>query len=755
MDHFLLILKIGLLIWIIFNFFFTKSEAKALEEKKAKLLSVRRDTDLTEDERLAILKLLEFDVDAKEVYYITDHFELHSMPDEEAEGQKRLFMAICDYVVAMPENAFYYLDEEEMMAEVVVSNDVMFVVRLNDYTIVDDLNDTLTQPANTQANTEQVTHEFTSQQPNSDRTKTTLSNKEQNTGELYQAVNVETHSNESIESTSPTKPKTVLKSERQATLTEAQYLSPSSFRILIATLIVVATVIFSHIQTFDLAIEPTWLPAATLATVCIIALLLLKKDTTKLNPTRLTVKRYFGKIDAIETSANISWILFTDPNGETSKAWIPNRWQNTINLTREVYFEVEPTHSAALRVDLNEISEQDLAKKKPKYLFAALGLLISIAIIANNTQFSWRDASIAILQHSESHHISNVDDWSTLDLKVGDTISINQPRLCIDGYDEQYNPVYCQSFFYPLTNEAFNVLPDTTFVESYRRFITQQPDYFPQITEGLYSYLSTLFLLKQQSSDDLYNKTIRPRKELMMFNVANLRAIANHLAPYCPENRKTTTVKLTETENAIAENCQNFKAEFSILWRETTSSECENSCWNEALQEREFDDDETIKNIDELTQYKMSLNQLQDAIWQQTRESLHVARPNQAYIVVNWNETDHADLYQITRLRAELKHDYLSGKVELLDELIPLQTEMAQQSIQGTILEIYADGGPVRISLAPPISHQQALENIIEHALMALFGVLALLMLLSYRSNSRKSKPRKEKRDNTRGAWIS
>ncbi|ELR8704681.1 hypothetical protein V4T45_004315, partial [Vibrio vulnificus] len=384
-----------------------------------------------------------FDVGYSEVYYITEPFEVHVIPDDEG---KTKFLALADYPVAISDKAIYFLDTEDQLAEVVVVAETILVLRLNDYYIVDEINNTL---ANAPSTTQPV----------------------------EQGMGPATH----------TAPQTVLKSKRPATQTEVLYLSPPFYNFPVPLIIVVAASIFTYINKIDIAIEPIWLAPVVLLTVTVIAvLILLLKTKPKYEPSNIVITRYFGKIESLESSDRKTWLTFTEPNGKTKKAWMPSHWQNTVSINKNVYFEIEQNQSAVVRIGLNEISERDFAKRKPQYLTAAVGLLCASLIIAFNTKLDWRDAAFAMLKNSASYQINTFQDWASSDLKVGDHLSINQPRLCLDSFSKDNALLYCNVFKYALTDEDFQVVPNTELVEEYIDFISNEPDYTPDVSEGDY-----------------------------------------------------------------------------------------------------------------------------------------------------------------------------------------------------------------------------------------------------------------------------
>ena len=755
MQEFLTIIQVGIFIFAIVSFFSNQRNKALVKERKAELLSTKRDTELSDKEHAAISQLLDCDVESSTVYYITEHFEPHVLPATEDGGDEMYFFTLGDYPVMMSNKALVYLDIEATFAEVVVVDNLLIVVRLNDYSIVDEVNDTLAEIAGQeQLDDNQPSSDasplFDNQQA-SDRQalmKEELQDQELKESEIEKAL-IAKHQ---IESAYATPPQTVLKSERPATLTEARYLSPPFYNVLVPFTLVVAAAIFSHITKLDLVIEPVWLAAAILITVCVITLLFLKREGPTPDPATSIVQRYFGKIEAVDTSANKTWIVFIAPNGEASKAWMPSHWQSSVVLNRDVQFEIEQSQSAVMCVGLNEISENDTIKKKPQYIAAAMGLLLGSFFIAANTEFEWRDASIAMLKSTASYEINNGNDWPTDTLQAGEHLSIKQPRLCLESRNANDNTTsYCQQFQYALHDAAFKVSPDPAPIQSYKHFIRNQPDYTPEISENLYNYMVTVAKMKKQFSPDGFKMRVRHRSEMMMFDVASLLAIAHHIEPYCSlPGVKTATDSAKTTSLTTA--CSAFKAEYALLWREATYSDCTNECWGEAVRGDKLVGDTALRTSDDIGSYLAKLRKLKKEIWKKTKSTLTMPSPDSEYIDVHWSGERSEDLRNIATLRAMLDQSNVDKRIERLDKLLPLQTAAANQTIEATVLSVTTSGEQLTLTLAPKISAKQAITTVIHLAMLAAFGVMIALLLLAYLFSG---KPRKEKRSKSEDAWIS
>lgn len=92
-------------------------------------------------------------------------------------------------------------------------------------------------------------------------------------------------------------------------------------------------------------------------------------------------------------------------------------------------------------------------------------------------------------------------------------------------------------------------------------------------------------------------------------------------------------------------------------------------------------------------------------------------------------------------------------KIETLNRLIQMQAEVAYQRVDATILKaVNNDEGQLTLILAPRISSNQAMETVINHAFMALFGLTMLLLLIMYWLSSR---PHNKGRVKSENAWIS
>ncbi|EPE4788687.1 hypothetical protein ACSI5I_003137 [Vibrio vulnificus] len=725
-----IIIKIFLVFSLINTLFNSSSDKEAaLKERRTKLLSVKRDANLSEEERSALSELYGFDVGYSEVYYITEPFEVHVIPDDEG---KTKFLALADYPVAISDKAIYFLDTEDQLAEVVVVAETILVLRLNDYYIVDEINNTLANAPSLFSKGAEAYAPSTTQP-------------------VEQGMGPATHP----------APQTVLKSERPATQTEVLYLSPPFYNFSVPLIIVVATSIFAYISKIDIAIEPVWLAPVALLTVTVIALLILfLKTKPKYEPSNIVITRYFGKIESLDSSDRKTWLTFTEPNGKTKKAWMPSHWQNTVSINKNVYFEIEQNQSTVVRIGLNEISERDFAKRKPQYLTAAVGLLCASLIIAFNTKLEWRDAALTMLKNSASYQINTFQDWASSDLKVGDHLLINQPRLCLDSFSKDNALLYCNVFKYALTDEDFQVVPNTELVEEYKDFISNEPDYTPDVSEGDYMLMMLAFEVKKSYSVD--NLVMYRRSELAIFTVKSLMEIANHLAKYCPTDAKSEGVKTdntlatgssTRSTDSLAADCSAFKQEFSVLWREATKSHCSDNCWDEALQGGEFANEKLLKNSDSLKNYQGKLHNMRSTIWRNNHASLKLPTPKQNILSIQWMGPTSADLQEIAIMRANPDPVHDDVKIETLNRLIQMQAEVAYQRVDATILKaVNNDEGQLTLILAPRISSNQAMETVINHAFMALFGLTMLLLLIMYWLSSR---PHNKGRVKSENAWIS
>ncbi|WP_076588824.1 hypothetical protein [Vibrio ostreicida] len=765
MQEFLIILKVGLFFYAAVTYCSYLSKKSLLKEQRAKLLSNRRDTDLSQEERSAISELFEFEATSSEVYCIDEQFEVHAAPSEDNQGQEKYFLAVADYVIMMGDKAVDYLDEGRICAEVVLYHDILIVIGLNGYHIVDEVNNTHAEAPNQELSEEHSQHLADSDQAVLGQQSTSESQHKFDEGSLTNGEirpetstqTTENHAPIEHAQTSDLVP-TVLKSERPVTLTEAHYLHLSSpfYNMLVPTLLVVAIGIFLHVSNLGLSLEPKWLSAVILATVCSATLLLLKRERPKPDPATLVVKQYFGKIKAIETRANKTWIVFITPDGEASVAWIPNEWEHTVNLDCDVQFEIEQSQSAVMRIGLNAVSYQETVKKKPQYIAAAMGLLFGVFFMAGNTHFDWREASVAIVNNHSSYQINRAADWPTSRLKIGDHLSITQPRLCLDSRDKHNRLVYCKEFEYPLASEGFKVTPNAASIEAYIHFITKAPDFWPDMPEEIYNSMVSIAKIKLELGFGRIHgyDRVRRQSEMMMFTTESLQKIAKHIALYCPIDAQSTESNTAKNPSVnrpqLTTTCTDFKQQFGILWNEATSSSCDASlCWDEALQGIVLDDDTAIINSD--SAYLSSLRRLKNEIWQTTKASLTPPSPEQASITLNWSGEKNEDMRKIVKLRSKLDHINEKMRIKRLKELLLLQTAAAQQNIEGTILNVSNNGGHLTLTVVEKISKKQALNTIINLALIAFFGLLVALLFVAYLLSGQ---PRKDKQAKSEGAWI-
>ncbi|NRB65973.1 MAG: hypothetical protein HRU48_01200 [Vibrio sp.] len=760
MQELLIIVKIGLLLYAITTFFSYQNQKKLIKEQRAKLFSNRRDTDLSEEERSAISELWELEVTSSEVYCIDEPFEIHAIPSEDSKGEDMYALALANYPIMMSEKAIDYIEEGKICADVVLFDDILIILGLNDYRIADEVNDTLTEAPNTEVSDARSENQLASEQTvldqssNSDKQDTShndiLLDKEIEAETLIQTP----------EDKAPIEP-AVFKSERPVTPTEARYLHLAKpfYNLLVPVLLVVAIGIFLRITDLGFTLWPNWVSAVILATFCSATLLLLIMERSKPDPATLSVKRYFGKIIATNTKENKTWIVFIAPNGESKEAWIPNQWQNTVALDCDVQFEIEQSQSAVMRIGLNTISEQDSVKKKPRYIVAAIGLLFGTFFIGANTHFEWREASLAILDNHSFYQIDSASSWPTNELRPGDHLSITQPRLCLDSRDKNNRLVYCKQFEYPLAGGDFQVTPNASVIGAYIEFVTNAPDFTPEMPQNVYNYMVSLAKMSKGLGLNYgYNiggyDRIRERSEMNMFTPESLQKIAKHITQYCPLDAPST-----ESHQAgnplfnslqLTDICTDFKQQFGMLWQEATTSTCDTSlCWQEALQGVVLVKDTAVTNRENA--YFSSLRRLKNEIWQLTKASLALSPLEQASITLDWVGPNNQDINKIITLRSELDRDYKNNRIEQLKELLLLQTAAAQQSIEGTILSVANNDGRITLTVTNKISAKQALDTIIHLSLIAFFGLLVALLFLAYYLSGQ---PRKGKPAKAQDAWI-
>ncbi|WP_104041092.1 hypothetical protein [Vibrio hyugaensis] len=764
MQELLLILKVGLLLYAITTFFSYQSKKALLKEQRAKLLSNRRDTGLSQEELSAISELWELEVTSSEVYCIDEQFEVHAVPSNDNKGQELYILVLADYPIFMSDKAVDYLGVGRISGEVVLYDDTLIVIAVNDYSIVDDVNGTLTEAPDSKLsddrsqNTGNAEHARLGQPSTSDRQYTF------NEGGLTkEEVRLETsppiaESNTLIEQDDIP---TVFKSERPVTLLEARYLHLSSpfYNVLVPTLLLLAVGIFLHLTDIGLSLEPHWLSAAILATFCGSTLLLLIMEGPKPDPETQVVKRYFGTIRSMKMKENKTWIVFIAPNGELNEAWIPSKWQHSVNLDCNVQFEIEQSQSAVMRIGLHAISEQDTVQKKPRYIVASVGLLFGIFFIAINTRLEWREASFAILNNNSSYQINSTADWPKSSLKPGDYLSITQPRLCLDSHDENNEFVYCKQFEYPLAGDDFKVTSDAAVIKAYMHFITKAPDFAPEMPQNVYDYLVQVAKIRKglglnYEYGAIGTYRLRNRSEMVMFTSESLQIIAKHVTPYCPLDNQSEESSLAKNPSVdsrhLNEACTNFKQQFGELWEETTSSSCEASeCWDEALKGLVLDDGTTIINNEDA--YFSSMRRLKQEIWQATKASLTLLSPEQTSITIDWSGEKSEDMRKIAKLRSKLDQSNNEERIKHLKELLLLQSTAAQQSVEGTILSVSNKDGHLTLTVVEKISVKQALNTIMNFTLIAFFILLIALLVIAYLLSSRS---RQDKQAKSKDAWI-
>ncbi|AUI85675.1 hypothetical protein BS333_04395 [Vibrio azureus] len=741
MQEFLLILKVIIILCGIVSFFSHQSEKARLKEQRARLFSARRGTDLSEEERSAISELWELDVTSSEVYCIDERLEVHAIPSENDKDEEMGYFALAEYPILMGDKAIEYIDEERVNAEVVLHDDMLIVITLKDYNIVDCVNNTLPEAPNNALSDDCLQNTENSEQACLDQPATIA---EDNTPIEQEDVPA------------------VFKYDRPVTLLEARYLQLSSpfYNILVPTLLLLAIGIFLYVTDIGLSLEPGWLSAVILAVVCCATLFLLTMEGPKPATENLVVKRYFGQIKTMRMIDNKIWIVFIAPNGEVNEAWIPDEWQNAVNLGCDVQFEIEQSQSAVMSIGLNAISEQDTVKKKPRYIVAAIGLLFGIFFIAFNTHWEWREASLAILNNNSSYQINSTADWPTNGFKAGDNLSITQPRLCLDSRYENNRLVYCKQFEYPLVGDDFKVTPDEAVIKAYIHFISEAPDFAPEMPQDIYDYAARIVKIRNSLGlnyeyGSFGTHRIRSRSEMAMFTVESLQLIANHITPYCSTDNQAKETDRAENlsvdEPQLNQACNKFKQQFAELWEELTSSSCEvSACWDEALKAGELDDGYTVRNDEDA--YFSSLRRLKQEIWQATKASLTLSSPEQPSITIDWSGAKSEELLKIARLRSKLDRSNQEERITYLNELLLLQSEASQQRVEGTILRVSNNDGHLTLTVIEKISPKQALSTIMNSILIAFFGLLMTLLFIAF---FRSGRPRKEKQAKSKDAWIS
>ncbi|MBN3573213.1 hypothetical protein [Vibrio neptunius] len=757
MQELLIIVKIGLLLYAITTFFSYQNQKNLIKEQRAKLFSNRRDTDLSEEERSAISELWELEVTSSEVYCIDEPFEIHAIPSEDSKGEDMYALALANYPIMMSEKAIDYIEEGKICADVVLFDDILIVLGLNDYRIADEVNDILTEVPNTEVSDARSENQLASEQTVLDQS----SNSDKQGSLLDGQVKPETLI-QTPEDNAPIEP-AVFKSERPVTPTEARYLHLAKpfYNLLVPVLLIAAIGIFLRITDLGFTLWPNWVSAVILAAFCSATLLLLIMERPKPDPTTLSVKRYFGKIIATTTKENKTWIVFIAPNGESKEAWIPNQWQNTVALDCDVQFEIEQSQSAVMRIGLNTISEQDSVKKKPRYIAAAIGLLFGTFFIGANTHFEWREASLAILDNHSSYQINSASDWPTNELRLGDHLSITQPRLCLDSHDKNNRLVYCKQFAYPLAEGDFKFTPNASVIDAYIEFVTNAPDFAPEMPQNVYNYLVSLAeISKGLGLRYGYNYNIggydriRERREMNMFTPESLQKIAKHITQYCPLDAPSTESHQAGNPSfnspKLTDICTDFKQQFGVLWQEATTSTCDTSlCWQEALQGVVLVKDKAVTNRED--DYFSSLHHLKNEIWQLAKASLALSPLEQASITLDWVGQNNQDMTKVITLRSKLDRDYANNRIEQLKELLVLQTAAAQQNIEVTILGVAHNDGRITLTVTNKISAKQALDTIIHLSLIAFFGLLVALLCLAYYLSGQ---PRKGKPAKAQDAWI-
>ncbi|GEM75109.1 hypothetical protein [Vibrio sagamiensis] len=741
MQEFLLILKVIIILCGIVSFFSHQSKKARLKEQRARLFSARRGIDLSEEECSAISELWELDVTSSEVYCIDERLEVHAVSPENDKDEEMGFFALAGYPLLMGDKAIEYIDEERINAEVVLHDDMLIVIALKDYNIVDCVNDTLPEAPNNVLSGDCLQNTEYSEQACLDQPATIA---EDNTPIEQEDIPA------------------VFKYERPVTLLEARYLHLSFpfYNILVPALLLLAIGIFLYVTDIGLSLEPGWLSAAILAVVCCATLLLLTIEGPKPATENLVVKRYFGQIKTMRMRDNKIWVVFIAPNGEANEAWIPDEWQNTVNLDCDVQFEIEQSQSAVMSIGLNAISEQDTVKKKPRYIVAAIGLLFGIFFIAFNTHWEWREASLAILNNNSSYQINSTADWPKNGFKAGDNLSITQPRLCLDSRYENNRLVYCKQFEYPLVDDDFKVTPDEAVIKAYIHFISEAPDFAPEMPQEIYDYAARMVKIRNSLGlnyeyGSIGTHRIRSRSEMAMFTVESLQLIANHITPYCSTDNQSGETNRAESpsvdEPRLNQACTEFKQQFAALWEEATSSSCEVSvCWDEALKGMGLDDDSAVINNEDA--YFSSLRRLKQEIWQATKASLTLSSPEQPTITIDWSGEKSEELLKIVRLRSKLDRSNQEERIKYLNELLLLQSEAAQKSVKGTILSVSNNEGHLTLTVVEKISVKQALSTVMNFTLIVFFGLLITLLFIVY---FRSGRPIVDKQVKSKDAWIS
>ncbi|KII75406.1 hypothetical protein [Vibrio renipiscarius] len=735
MDSFFTLAQIVIFIWIIGSFFAARSEKEQIKERQASLLDTKRDHPLSTSEISAIKQIYDQEVEPQDVFYVTGKFELNVVKGE-TEEDETMFLSFGDFLVVMPEIAYSYLHLDNNFAEVIVADDFLIILSLNDYTLLDEVNGLLTIDSWQDYKKEEHNHPLCNE----------------DVAELGKAALRDTHENTaSLTDSQDSAPITTVtyKSQRQANELEIRYLAPPFYNWIVPLLLVLVGILFFHFTTLDVTLTASWIAPALLFVICCAILLLLKRHGPSSHADSLLVKQYFGTIERIDHEDNRDWVVFTSPTGLTQKAWLPREWQAKVPLNRSVRFEIEESHSALTSIGSQQITDSDVTKKKPQYLTSLIGLLTVVFIVMINTELEWREASIAMLQGERSHQIHAVQDWPLINnVKPGDHISIQQPRLCLQTLNTRTNTtVYCQQFQYSTINQAFINNQALKIIKRYRDFVVLAPDYTPELPEGLYDYMVSVAKIQKMASADGFRQRIRQRSEMVLFTVSDLNGIATHIEPFC-----------SSTSQAMAENdsaqlaCTSFKAALSALWQSATEETCEPDCWQEILRGDPNEDNSTIEVADDLGGYLAALSDLETAAWKHTKAVLFASELDSPYVHIHWTGPQEDRLKAITSLRAALESGSREEQIDKLKQLWQAQVEAAYKRVSATVLNIDKSEKNIIITLAPPLSQKQAMETVLNLALLAALSLLIIIVLIAY---LRSGRHRKAKPLQSEDAWIS
>nr|WP_086939714.1 hypothetical protein [Thaumasiovibrio occultus] len=746
MDQFMLLLKMAVLIYGVFAFLNSRANANEFEEKKKTFKQVKRDHPLSPQEREAVTIVFDAGVPSDTVYYASGQFGLGFLNDALVED----VLMLNGIPLKLTDTARQYITfREDNFVEVVETEFDFVVIALNGYRLTAERDGTLPAPPDLEelGVVEDVDADPLTETHSAEPQSTTSPNSSETSSRSAEASNETNTSSYSAPYVEPQHQQKAasFKSERPATPIEANYLAPTFYNGWLLTIALAFIPAYIYLNKTLFVVDNLWAMPAIIGGLTLFMLLLLRRKGSDLS--QYKIRRYYGTLSGLNAAEWENRVLFLDTSDPSQSAsrrvWFPKHWEGQIPLDTDVYFEVDAEQLRLISVGGLQIAPSDVIAKQPKYLMASIGFLaITLAIFA---QVDWktRAASFAIVQHKTSdHEIAQPSDWGEIThYAPGDRITVTQPRFCLPKAVHNQDAFYCQQSRYPTTNVD---APDYSKPEgamAYQDHVENAPDFFPMMPSEVYEPLAMRSRLANLVNDRYRTHTTRDRDEMLWYSGADLRAIAQYIAPYC--------------DTMSVDGCEDMKDLLIDLWIEGTEKRCGRSCWQELMFGDHDLDFYVMSNDDESVRAKSITEGIAQTHWRDTQNALPQPKLDSDYVHINWKGDAHPDSLRIDSISSSLKSwGRAEGKFADLEEMLYLQTQLAHQPVNATVLAV--DGqtgqGTATLGLGAVVTLEAAQETVINIAMVIVLGVLSLVMFVVYRRSFRvKPTPTAS----SQGAWIS